>query len=347
MTITIAKADLTRDRGLLIETLRRFLTPFSDERRFDWLYKSNPEGIARAWLAIDTLKAAVIGTAAAFPRTFYLGPNPISAWLLGDFCLDPTYRSLGPALQLQRECLRVTNSEGGIFCYDFPNAGMVAVYKRLGFAATRKMLRFAKLLRVDRRVRAVVKVPIAQAVISAFGNTLLKFVPTHAITDLSLDISVHEGRCGEEFSDVAYHQGSGLGVCVQRSAAYLNWRYVSHPSASYEIITARRHGKLKGYAVWTEAGEDASIVDLFGEDDPAMVKALLSEVICRLTKHPVTTLSLWLNESHPWVSACTDMGFRPRDSVPMVCVPGPAAVKFSDVRSTSTKWFLMQGDRDS
>jgi GNAT superfamily N-acetyltransferase len=347
MAITITNADLTRDRGLLIETLRRFLMPGSNERRFDWLYKSNPEGLARAWLAVDTQKPAVIGTAAAFPRTFYFGPSPITAWVLGDFCLDPAYRSLGPALQLQRECLTVTKSEGGIFCYDFPNDGMVAVYKRLGFAVTRKMLRFAKLLRVDRRVRAVVKVPIAQAVISAFGNTLLKCVPTRAIRDSSLDISIHEGRCGEEFSDLACDQGSGLGVCIQRSADYLNWRYVSHPSARYEIVTARRHGKLRGYAVWTEAGEDASIVDLFGEDNPAMVKALVSEVIRRLTKHPVTTVSLWLNESHPWISACTDMGFRPRESVPMVCVPGPAAVKFTDVRSTSTRWFLMEGDRDS
>jgi hypothetical protein len=345
MAITIADADLIRDRELLMEALNCFLTPLSGTRRFDWLYKSNPDGIARAWLAIDTQTARVVGTAAAFPRRFYLGPNPISAWVLGDFCLAPAYRSLGPALQLQRQCLGVTNSEGGMFCYDFPNASMVAVYKRLGFAVTRRMLRFAKLLRVDRRVRDVVKVPIARDVISACGNTLLKFVPTYVVTDSSLDISIHEGLCGEEFSDLARDQCSELGVCSQRSAEYLNWRYVNHPSASYEIITARRHGRLKGYAVWTQAGEDASVVDLFGENDPAIVKTLLKEVICRLTDHPVTTLSLWLNESHPWTSACCDVGFRARDSVPMICVPGPAAVKLPHARST--KWFLMQGDRDS
>jgi hypothetical protein len=125
----------------------------------------------------------------------------------------------------------------------------------------------------------------------------------------------------------------------------LNWRYVSYPLASYEIMTARQHGKLKGYVIWTHAGEEASVVDLFGHNDSAMVRALLAGVIGRLTTRGVTTLSVWLSESHPWIPACSEMGFRARDFLPLICVPGPAGVNLAGVKTT--KWFIMHGDRDS
>ena len=134
-------------------------------------------------------------------------------------------------------------------------------------------------------------------------------------------------------------------ICLQRSAEYLNWRYVNNPLTSYEIITARLHGKLKGYTVWTQAGEDATVVDLFGENNPAIVKALLAEIVARLRNSGVMTFSLWLNESHPWLSLFSEMGFRLRDSVPLMIIPSKTFARKIDPQLTG--WYLMQGDRDS
>ena len=345
MAITTADADLTRDRELLIDTVSRFLTPLSDGRRFDWLYKNNPEGVARTWLAMDTETGRLVGTAAAFPRRCYLGQSEISVWVFGDFCFDAQYRSLGPALQLQRACLRALESDSRAFSYDFPSAGMLAVYKRLGFDVTVTMIRLARLLRVDRKVREVINIPAAERVVSTVGNTLLRFVSANTVPDRSVELHHHQGLCGEEFTMLAEEQRGRTGMCIQRSAKYLNWRYVNNPLTHYGFLTARRHGILKGYAVWTEAGKDAFVVDLFGENDPAVVKGLLSEVVSYLVERGVMTLSVWLNDSHPWLSWYSEMGFRERDFVPMVCIPGPALGNSVDVRSA--KWFLMQGDRDS
>jgi hypothetical protein len=52
-----------------------------------------------------------------------------------------------------------------------------------------------------------------------------------------------------------------------------------------------------------------------------------------------------LNDEHPWLSWYTDMGFRVRDSAPIVCVPSPSFTNTVDLRTA--KWFLMHGDRDS
>jgi hypothetical protein len=160
-----------------------------------------------------------------------------------------------------------------------------------------------------------------------------------------LEISIQQGSCGEEFTTLAEEQRGKFGICLQRSATYLNWRYVNNPLARHEIVTARRDCRLVGYVVWTHAGEDASIVDLFGEEDSGMVRRLVAEVTALAQKRGVMTLSVSINESHPWRSLFSEMGFRLRDSAPIMIIPSKTFLHKIDPQLTG--WYLMQGDRDS
>src|SRR5258707_14285040 len=103
--ISIRPAALDADRKVLVETLARYLNPLSDERRFDWLYRENPHGQGRAWIACGPDNSTIVGMAAAFPRRIWIGGAENVGWVLGDFCVSDQNRSLGPALQLQRACL--------------------------------------------------------------------------------------------------------------------------------------------------------------------------------------------------------------------------------------------------
>ena len=132
---------------------------------------------------------------------------------------------------------------------------------------------------------------------------------------------------------------------LDRSAEYLNWRYISNPLARHEIVTARRNGRLVGYVVWTRGGEDASIVDFFGEDDAGMARRLVAEIMALAQERGVMTLSVSMNEAHPWLSLFCEMGFRVRDSVPVVIIPSKTFPHKIDPQLTG--WYLMQGDRDS
>src|SRR5215470_10853735 len=101
MQINIFPANLSSDSNQIIETLHRLLNTRPDHWRFDWLYVDCPYGRSRAWLARDVARDQIVGVAATFPRRFYFGKERGCSGVLGDFCLDPQYRSLGPALQLQ------------------------------------------------------------------------------------------------------------------------------------------------------------------------------------------------------------------------------------------------------
>ena len=102
---------------MIIDCLRRFLSSEADAARYDWLYLQSPHGPASAWIAVDEGSGETIGVASAFPRRAVLDGAEVLGWVLGDFCIHPEYRTLGPALQLNRACLGAVDRGAAAYCY--------------------------------------------------------------------------------------------------------------------------------------------------------------------------------------------------------------------------------------
>jgi GNAT superfamily N-acetyltransferase len=342
MPIEIRPADLESDAGRLVNVLAKWLTPRSDEPRFNWLYRDSPHGRARAWLAVRKEDDSIAGAAAAFPRTMYVRGKEVPACVYGDFCVSPEYRSLGLALRLQRACFESTESGWASLAYDFPSSSMMAIYIRLGSEKRGSLTRFAKPLRVDRKVRETIKNEPLAAAASGVLNAVLSW-SGRASSQKGRDVSLHQGTCGEEFSLLAEVHSQPYQVCILRTAAYLNWRYLSHPHVRHEILTSRRSGRLEGYIVFCQEGKDARIVDLFGVNDEEMLGALISSSCELLRDRGVITVSAPVVPSHPRAATLKRAGFHPRESTNVVFFLGPQGQSATPV----SDWFLMDGDRDS
>src|SRR5271167_4925731 len=167
MPTKVRPADLQKDRSLLTDLLSRFLNPDAGGSRFTWLYEDNPHGPAQAWIAIEEGTGKGVGAAAAFPRRLRVDETVRPGYVLGDFCIDANYRSLGLALQLQRACLNHIGAASGTLGYDFPSERMMAVYHRMQIAPFCRMVRWAKLLRADRKFAGVVKSPTLARILTA------------------------------------------------------------------------------------------------------------------------------------------------------------------------------------
>ena len=346
MKIVIRKANLRSDKGLIIDTLPRFLTPLSDAPRFNWLYKNNPHGEAHAWVAYRVDDETVIGMSAAFPRQIYVDGNEEVSWVLGDFCIDGAYRSLGPALMLQRASLAEADLAGVAFCYDFPSSSMMAVYKRLQIAPFAQMIRLAKPLRVDRKMKELIKDQTIRHLLSTGGNFLLRRGERKYTRERGLQVSLCKGDCGAEFSELAKSIGGRYGICIQRSAEYLNWRYVNSPLYQYELFTVRRDGALLGYAVFLQDGEDAMLVDVFGIEEEYVPSALVAHGVAQMAARGVQTVSAGLVEAHPWRALLERQGFKVREVSPFI-VYSPSGSESRTSLMKERKWLVMQGDRDS
>jgi hypothetical protein len=343
MSIRIRSAVLESDSTDLIDLFRRHLTALSDRHRFDWLYVQNPCGAARAWVACNGDKGEVVGAAAAFPRKIHLAGVEMSGWVLGDFCLEEKFRSLGPAVQLQRACLEAVASPFE-FCYDFPSQSMLAVYKRLGVQQTGCVVRWAKPLRVEQKLEPIIRSRKIAKTLGLIGNAVLVRRGYKGEKN-GCEVTLHTGPCGEEFSVLDRTLAVGPGVRLARTAEYLNWRYLAHPSQAHEILTVRREGILVGYVVLISDPNIASIVDILAVEEPAIIALLLSAAVEKIRRRGAAAANLIAGDGHPLNGIFELAGFRRREASPFVVCTGrnPMVAETSFQRN----WYLMHGDRDS
>jgi broad specificity phosphatase PhoE len=335
MKISIRPADLHQDRQLLISMLSQYLRPGCDDLSFDWRYHHNPHGPARAWLAVDddSETGEPVGVSAAFPRHAQVNGAAKTGWVLGDFCISDKYRTLGPALQLQRATLASVGEHADAdFCYDFPSRQLTAIYQRLRIQPAASIIRLAKPLRVDEKFRKLK--PVVW-----LGNSLLQLSDYKNSRKHRWEIDIHQGECGEEFTQLLKRSHAAAQVSIVRSAEYLNWRYLAHPVIRHQIITARKAGELAGYLVFSldeENVKNARISEWCCADDNHLLTAFIGEAARRLRRAGVMTLSAFLSEKDPRLPLLRKLGFWPRESSPIMM----------HWNNSATDFFPMHGDRD-
>jgi hypothetical protein len=325
----------------LIDTLQTNLPYLPHARRFPWLYLRNPLGRALVWVATDPQTHRLTGMAAAFPRRAYYRGEEVRSYVLGDFCVDAGHRSLGLALSLQRACLQGLGACGGAgFAFDFPSHAMLAIYKRLRMDANACMIRYAKPLRVDRKVAEAIPVGAIARGLSAAANAGLELRDRRARRTGEWTVAAEPGPWGEEFTQAARQWSSSAGVCVARTAEYLNWRYREHPFREYGMLTARRGSDLCGYLIHRANGDEHIIDDLFAESD-AVRSLLLAEATAVARQKGAQTLSVpWL-AAHPGKQLLEKCGFRPRESSPVV------VLGLAQNQALNDQWLLTSGDWES
>jgi hypothetical protein len=343
MSVQILDASLESHQDDLIGLFKQYLTPDFNENRFRWLYKQNPYGPARAWVALDDTKGTIVGAAAAFPRKYYFQGAERLGWVLGDFCLSEQFRSLGPALKLQRACMESLEPPYD-FLYDFPSKPMMAVYNRLGAQQTSTLVRWAKPLRMEDKLGSVVHSKNAAMLLGKIGNVVLDSRGWKG-TKESCEIELHHGQCEEEFTVLDQSLQKTAGIRAARPAGYLNWRFLADSGGSLPLLTARKNGALIGYVVVKNDPVNARIVDLMAVEDPGVQARLIDAAVCFLKATGTKTVSLAAGEGHPWNSLFERTGFRRREASPIVVVSRTGAtIKSSDFKA---QCYLMEGDRDS
>jgi GNAT superfamily N-acetyltransferase len=339
MSVYVREASLIDDKGALTDLAHRYLNSDAGENRFRWLYEENPFGPARAWIACEKQGEAV-GMAAVFPRRMYRNDNIVSGCILGDLCVSPKYRSVGLALQLQRACLACARSGEFAVAYDFPSTTMLSIYQHLGVSPIGKFVRLAKTLRADKKVESALRSRVLARPATAAINLALALADGKSSNPAELEFRLEDAPCGPEYSRLAEHVGSSLGICTVRSAEYLSWRYWQHPLLKYEFWVARRGNELLTYCTFTVSDGNATVAELFGNMEADVVTGLLRELVALLRARGVATVSLPLLSSDPRIGLLRKLGFWAREAVPVMGFAGESNL-------SSSHMFLMHGDRES
>ncbi len=322
MSIVVRSASLIDDREELLDLLERnFGEP--QELRFAWRHESNPVGPGWSWVIYDRNRKAIVAMTSVFPRRMYVSGKLKVCGQVGEFAVDTTYRSLGPALQLQRATFGPVDSGAISLCYDCPphDAGM-STFLRLGMGVNCTMTRYALPLRSDEFIR------------KRFGNSLWT-KPVAMATNLllrgrkvqkgstDLEISKFDVGFDDEFSNLDHMVSSAGKIRASRSSSELNWRYRDDPmrgrsastsSAKYRCLVARKAGELQGFAVFfTETEGIATLVDLFGHNIADTGIALLEAVIETCHDEDVAVLHGFCSDASDLEELFQNLGFRRRE----------------------------------
>ncbi len=147
--------------------------------------------------------------------------------------------------------------------------------------------------------------------------------------------------------------------CIEKDAAYMNWRYVDCPTQRTVRLAKYRHGKLIGIAVGTWRAETdwmsrpcvvyGEVQDLMTDPDaPEAARPLLVELIHRLADRPidaVTITGLRLSQ-HEIVRG---LGFAERedDTYAMAVNPYQANRRCTPEELREDRWYTTAADGDA
>jgi hypothetical protein len=339
------RADLVRDRGLVLDVWMRNRPHFS-ERRYDWIYGDAARGGAM-WL-LRSADGATVGTSALMQRQMREGGSSRPFGQAVDLVVDAAHRSVGPALALQRAVTGSCAELGLDGIYAFPNTHSEALMLRSGYTSLGAIDRFTKPLRSAYKIEEVVRVPVLARAASVVVDTALRLAPTNwthrrRVGSVGLTVNAFDDTFDTLWSASRIPDGLRLG---QRDARYLTWRFGGDVHREYRVFVVHAKDRsLLGYAVWYVSKGIANISDLFALDPRAMAD-VLTLFVPHVRRERVNALSIaYLGPA--WLGRLlASFGFFHREEDAKIIVFAPPGSTGADRFTLRDGWYLTEADRD-
>lgn len=236
-----------------------------------WLYFGNPAGDGTAVVALSG--ARVVGKLGRVPLRVTAGGERLTAELVEGLTLMPESRTWAHFRALVEASLLAEPGQDAAFSFGFVTPHVARLHASAGCPALGRVSMFAGVSNGTRMLAArglwrPAAMAAGCAARAVFG--LKRTCP--AVPGIQLN---EIASFGEEHDALRLDPSDG--VAVVKDAAYLNWRYVRCPAASYHRIAARSGGEPAGYIVWRDHGpnDDGYVLELAAKGDSRPVLSAL------------------------------------------------------------------------
>lgn len=313
---------------------------------FDWLYRKNPYGRARVWVVEEKSSGRVLKTSASFPWPVWRGQEPLRGAFGGDAATVPDWQRKGLG-HIRRPISRSHPWYGTICSISGPNENSRTVTKRRGEEAKLlgRLPGYALPLRAfpmrDRQGLAAAATALADSALVAVLKGWRRAVwQRHDPGQLHLEAV---SRFTPEFDRLTLATMSFDGYWSPHGWQFLNWRYLDHPTETYEALTLVEADEPVGYLVLRIDRDRATIAEFAVGAEHGHAEALLCGAIEEAQKAGCALLSFFATPSwrHRRLFRRAGLLPVPTDNF-LEASYDPDPVGSRDLNN----WQLLPGDRD-
>lgn len=339
--VGIEPADLQRDRAAIESVWNRGLS--SNRFRYQF-YLYNPAGVARIWRLNDG-QGRLVGAVGLHPRRFSVEGRTCTIGAIGNFAVEPGFRSAGPAVKMQRALLDSLPTAGFPFAIG-PTAKAGPVLKRAGCQPVGEVQRWVKPLRTADKLTGALRHAWLGRVAGSVVDTALRWSARETFAPRARTFTCgFTDRFDAQFDSLWQRAACQFGITGERTAAYLNWRYLTNTDERRQIFCVKTEQEgLCGYIVALPVERSVEISDIYF-DRPEVLDVLLAEFL-RQIRHDrrVQNVVMELFGSHHVAQTLRSFGFHRRPNAKIFYVSEPSASIPRDVLLDEEHWFLTGAD---
>jgi hypothetical protein len=235
-------------------------------RVYDWIYRDNPNGVARCWGVFDTQSGRLVWSHAGWPWPAARGEAPLVGGLIGDVATAPAVQRQGVIPVLRSNLISHPDCEREVLL-GWPNARSVQWFRkrqqthRLAGPMPRAVLHLRGRARLARSGRPA-------SVAAALRRLLAR------AADASLRIEEVD-RFDASFDAATRRHAGCEDLWFPHDAEHLNWRYRRHPLREHRARALVRGEAVEGYCVLRTESRRALLVEFVAPEAPRGPREML------------------------------------------------------------------------
>jgi predicted N-acetyltransferase YhbS len=340
--ITVRHSESQRDVDAILDLFEVVFGQRIDRSVWDWKHRWHPAGESFSLVA-ENARGHVIAHNSYMPWKMRVAGRELVACQGVDLMVHPDYRRLGLANELVTAGRREMIERGWHFVFGFPGHESYRIL--LQRPGSRGILRLPYLILPHRRLVAAVRnAPSTETTALRVEKSVSPAPPR--------GVRVREIHAFDETVNALDQQTRGDdGVMTVRDSEYLNWRFFSHPTRRYTVLSVENEQELQGYC----AIRSCEIFDLQTVDESELAGCLIDQVIRHIREQGHAVVGASFSLGSPGHQLLKRFGFldsrfhiatRPlRRRLPLTLFVNPSS-PVKDTVSDSRNWILSMSDVD-
>jgi len=317
-----------------------------EERFWRWEFEEGPEGQGFLYIAEDGER--IIGHFADLPRRFSVQGKIVLGTLSLDLMVHPDYWRRGIFAAMGKYGAQRVKREQGLFMTAFPiRLETIQGLKKIGWKGVAKLPVLVYPIKFTGIVKRYLRFPPLSFLVGGVARLFYFILFGWRKKGKRNGVEVRKVNELDERFDLLWEKAISLHpIAGVRDRRYLTWRYLQHPTRTYEIYGAFEKEEIKGYIVLRKVDllnfNSAVIVDLLALDEATLI-ALFEKGIQYSRQAGADLLGFMVPQNHLYYHIPRRRGFLPSFKTFLFMIYSHSD---QEIFLSPEKWYVTWGDTD-